>query len=628
MIFDNSDGKTKDYAVQSNNNKNDNDLSPSNDDKCDIHSCNNQENKSNIDENGQNNEETTNKNVETQNHQEDIDKNSFVSLKQQDIKKREKEEEEENDDDKLKNNKLKHKPQTVIVDPSKIKEAVEQMKNNKELVTMNEESSVKELDAKYFGASNSIYKDQQEIRPIIKKEDVKNKRKNQKLSKAELLLRKKEEKLYRNWLSIYLDPYIRETDRVSVLPKENTIKKFKLIVNHKEVKPLLSIATSMLYTNSSRKNVIQMNTIKNIGMLSPYLTLTIYDKIGDYSNITNQYNNIFVSTNFNENQFHTPFLGSILYDLEHSIEADYYGYINGDILLPPTVIDLFHEITKMRERKLIKNKLLVVGRRLNVNIYEKDTSLYTPETQSQFFERYFTTKEQFISVAQDYFLYTKSTFDLSHLPPVVIGRNGYDNYLVSYCYAQPSIDLIDASNALAVLHQTDSHGNWAGGRDNGDKGWNLMLTEQNITVATTSMANYKAYIYLDGHLSLVPSKGYDDDYSKEEYEFIDNHIPKDAKRCLYYSNGRIQGLLLRTACHKIDVIIWDIHHHNAQQKLSRSRILFHKRNIKEHNNHKAKNECANFRGYINLPRYRMLTYDVVIIDGICPFQAAQAISYL
>lgn len=41
----------------------------------------------------------------------------------------------------------------------------------------------------------------------------------------------------------------------------------------------------------------------------------------------------------------------------------------------------------------------------------------------------------------------------------------------------------------------------------------------------------------------------------------------------------------------------------------------------------SKNECANYKAYINLPRYRLKTYDFIFIDGICQAHAAVAISF-
>jgi CheY-like chemotaxis protein len=55
-------------------------------------------------------------------------------------------------------------------------------------------------------------------------------------------------------------------------------------------------------------------------------------------------------------------------------------------------------------------------------------------------------------VALDYFLVTRHSFQWStHVPPFVIGRVLYDNWLVDY--AVHHMDTIDATRTIRALHQ-------------------------------------------------------------------------------------------------------------------------------------------------------------------------------
>lgn len=54
----------------------------------------------------------------------------------------------------------------------------------------------------------------------------------------------------------------------------------------------------------------------------------------------------------------------------------------------------------------------------------------------------------FVTNAEDYFIFTKGTVPWSRLVDVVIGRPGYDNYLVDYFYHhRMQASLIDITNA-------------------------------------------------------------------------------------------------------------------------------------------------------------------------------------
>ena len=54
--------------------------------------------------------------------------------------------------------------------------------------------------------------------------------------------------------------------------------------------------------------------------------------------------------------------------------------------------------------------------------------------------------------AEDYFIFTKDTIPWNDIEDIVIGRPGYDNYLVDYMYHhQNEISLIDTTNSSMVL---------------------------------------------------------------------------------------------------------------------------------------------------------------------------------
>ena len=63
--------------------------------------------------------------------------------------------------------------------------------------------------------------------------------------------------------------------------------------------------------------------------------------------------------------------------------------------------------------------------------------------------------------AEDYFFVAFNDFPWHRVADVVIGRIGYDNYLVGLAIQQ-NVTVADATSTLLAFHQTDSDGNMAG----------------------------------------------------------------------------------------------------------------------------------------------------------------------
>ncbi|ELT90708.1 hypothetical protein CAPTEDRAFT_228774 [Capitella teleta] len=98
--------------------------------------------------------------------------------------------------------------------------------------------------------------------------------------------------------------------------------------------------------------------------------------------------------------------------------------------------------------------LLIIGRRTNVNVTDLDSA----RTLSEVAHKKGTL---FITNAEDYFITTKSGMPWHVIPDLVIGRPGYDNWLVARAIDWKAT-VVDASDAVLAVHQTGSDGNLAG----------------------------------------------------------------------------------------------------------------------------------------------------------------------
>lgn len=135
--------------------------------------------------------------------------------------------------------------------------------------------------------------------------------------------------------------------------------------------------------------------------------------------------------------------------LQDHYQSTFYGYVNGDILIHST---LYNSLLQLSKQFHSSQHILVVGRRYNYPVLSGFLeSLSSQELFDQFITDSTLLNEQFIPVAQDFFIFSKNTLTKKNVAPVVIGRNRYDNYLLTVCKLDPSCSLVDVSHAGSFI---------------------------------------------------------------------------------------------------------------------------------------------------------------------------------
>jgi hypothetical protein len=134
-------------------------------------------------------------------------------------------------------------------------------------------------------------------------------------------------------------------------------------------------------------------------------------------------------------------------------KAMFYAYSNADILFDTSLV----ETLTMIENKTVEfDKLLVVGKRSNF-IVDKETMI----NQIEELKSLGTQARLFRADAEDYFITKFNGYPWDYIPDFVVGKRGYDNWLVKEAILH-GIPVIDATETLLALHQTDQDGNMAG----------------------------------------------------------------------------------------------------------------------------------------------------------------------
>jgi rhamnogalacturonan II specific xylosyltransferase len=162
-----------------------------------------------------------------------------------------------------------------------------------------------------------------------------------------------------------------------------------------------------------------------------------------------------VIANAKTNEHGVPILGEMYTKMFHTCpDAQTYTYVNGDIMATSNFVETIESVLPIGD-------FLMVGKRTNVLWSEEHNAKHANFN----FDTQFTRGALFRPDAQDYFTVTKNAIDWNKIPPFVIGRPGYDNWLVNHIYHNSKVALIDATKTVSMIHQTDSEGNVANGGD-------------------------------------------------------------------------------------------------------------------------------------------------------------------
>lgn len=68
------------------------------------------------------------------------------------------------------------------------------------------------------------------------------------------------------------------------------------------------------------------------------------------------------------NYKNTPFFKSLIGILQEKYSCDYYGYVNGDILLSSTILSTLRNVSHFIQTKQLHPRVLITGRRTNGDV--------------------------------------------------------------------------------------------------------------------------------------------------------------------------------------------------------------------------------------------------------------------
>jgi hypothetical protein len=164
----------------------------------------------------------------------------------------------------------------------------------------------------------------------------------------------------------------------------------------------------------------------------------------------------------------TPLVSSI-FGLAHAqARHDLLCYVNADILLLEDFLPAVKRVAGELER------FLLIGRRWDLAVAERLT--FDPDGRARLRTELRRAGRPHPAGGSDYFVFRRGEF--AGMPPFALGRAGWDNWMI-YAARAARLPVIDASEAITVIHQAHDYSHLPGGRPH----YRLPESDENVRLA-------------------------------------------------------------------------------------------------------------------------------------------------
>lgn len=153
------------------------------------------------------------------------------------------------------------------------------------------------------------------------------------------------------------------------------------------------------------------------------------------------------------NAWGTPLVSSIFDLARRNSDSPLLAYVNADILLMPDFVKATRQVASQLEN------FLLVGRRWDMDI--RQPLPFTPGWWGDFRAIVRSQGKKHPPAGSDYFVFPRGIF--TAIPDFAIGRAGWDNWMIYHALKQ-KWPVVDASEALMVVHQNHDYSHLPGGQ--------------------------------------------------------------------------------------------------------------------------------------------------------------------
>lgn len=152
------------------------------------------------------------------------------------------------------------------------------------------------------------------------------------------------------------------------------------------------------------------------------------------------------------NEYGTPLMSSMFEVAQQAGSGSLFAYINADIILMDDFMEALQRVPFQR--------FMMTGQRWNID-FEEALDLQS-DWKTNICDRVAQTGKREGPQAMDYFVFSRDTY--TDIPPFAIGRLCFDNWML-YKALSLNIPLIDATEAIAAVHQNHDYNHHPQGRE-------------------------------------------------------------------------------------------------------------------------------------------------------------------
>lgn len=211
---------------------------------------------------------------------------------------------------------------------------------------------------------------------------------------------------------------------------------------------LLTLFTT--FKPDKNRSAIYETTIRNWALLQPEVVPVLYvqsmdDTLRSYA----EENGWQIRLIPKSNAFNTPFVNHLYVDAEENFASEFYCYANGDILFDYNFVQTLEAVLAEMPDK----NVLVIGRRKNYALKDpRNISLTTIDEFDSAKPHIADSVHWALTSAIDYFATRSGMFHWERMADVVVGRGGYDSYVVYFARHRANATIIDASGTVRAYH--------------------------------------------------------------------------------------------------------------------------------------------------------------------------------
>lgn len=190
---------------------------------------------------------------------------------------------------------------------------------------------------------------------------------------------------------------------------------------------------------------IQSNAVWSWSQVPNSRIILFGDEVG-VDNLCRESNSITRVTHVVRNQFGTPLLNDMFYNVTQIADTQWVAYVNADIIVPPHLLSVVEEVISQ-----LPLPVVMVSRRWNIDLptqLSKDRS----DWMDKLIEDVGCNRVLYSTAGMDLFVFPKGFYD--HMPPFSIGWPGakYDNWLV-WDAIRRGVPVIEITDSIHLFHQ-------------------------------------------------------------------------------------------------------------------------------------------------------------------------------